>query len=87
LSHVLVGLHGEPGAYRIALAGETSPPFAVGQDAYSNLIATALRFYRVQRCGGTDPLLHGACHLNRNVVSGGPTDGGKIDLAAGWRSG
>jgi endoglucanase len=73
-----------PGVYRVALDDAVSPPFTIGQGSYSRLIATSLQFFRVQRCGDTNPTLHGKCHLTDGVASGGPADGKRVDVAGGW---
>src|SRR5262249_60598708 len=54
---------GSPGRYRLDLGGSRSQPFTVGMDAYRPLVSLTLQFFRVQRCGNTNPLKHGPCHL------------------------
>ncbi len=73
-----------PGVYRIAVDGETSPPFTIGAGAYAGLVATSLRFFGVQRCGDTNPTGHGVCHLKDGVASGGRADGEDLDVTGGW---
>ena len=48
------------------------------------MISTSLKFYLVQRCGDTDPLNHGKCHLNKSRVVGGIMDGELVDVSGGW---
>jgi endoglucanase len=69
------------GVYRVAVGGDTSPPFAIGADAYSGLVATSLRFFEVQRCGDTNPTGHGVCHLKDGAAA---TNGREFDATGGW---
>ena len=74
----------EPGAYQLTAGGDTSPCFVVGAAAYAALIPATLQFFRVQRCGDTDPRLHEVCHREDGVAQGGPADGEHIDASGGW---
>ena len=66
------------GTYRIRLDdGTTSLPFSVGNvQKYEDALSLILAFYRAQRCGDTDPLLHEPCHLNDASA--------RIDASGGW---
>ncbi len=68
------------GQYRIKLDNNTiSAPFIIGgSQEYKNALEMVLKFFRSQRCGNTDPLLHDPCHLNdtSNV----------IDVSGGWHN-
>lgn len=74
----------QPGQYRIKLGSAGSPVFRVGAGIHSDAVAKTLTFFKVQRCGDTQPLLHGACHLKPSVAVGGPKKGKLIDVAGGW---
>lgn len=66
------------GKYKIKLAdGTLSYPFVIGAlNEYRNALELVLQFFRSQRCGNTDPLLHEPCHLNdANAL---------IDASGGW---
>ena len=53
-------------------------------DVYRRVIPTSLQFFRVQRCGNSNPAAHGPCHLNKSVIVGGQRDGQTIDVSGGW---
>lgn len=68
----------DPGLYRIKLkSGELSQDFRLGaKEDYRNAFYQVMDFFKSQRCGDTDPILHAACHLNdANLV---------IDASGGW---
>jgi endoglucanase len=66
------------GTYRLRLTDSTmSPSFTIGAtEEYRKAFSLLLEFYRSQRCGNTDPLLHKPCHLNDAK--------GVIDASGGW---
>jgi endoglucanase len=67
-----------PGNYRIKLKDNTlSGAFSIGAlKGYQNALKLILEFFRSQRCGNTDPLLHKPCHLNDAKAV--------IDASGGW---
>ncbi|HED65159.1 MAG TPA: hypothetical protein ENJ09_06335 [Planctomycetes bacterium] len=74
-----------PGHYYLRLpGGATSPTFSIDDHAYDAVIPTALKFYPVQRCGNTNPALHGPCHLNPGLAVGGPSNGLDVVNVGGW---
>ncbi|MGE5365620.1 MAG: glycoside hydrolase family 9 protein [Bacteroidota bacterium] len=75
------------GKYVIEVDGNTSPVFSVGENLYGGVADSLLEFFRVQRCGYTDPLLHGICHpddISRIIDENGKTITEKFDLTGGW---
>lgn len=74
----------KPGAYRVWIGNASSPAFSVNASVYANVIASTLAFYKVQRCGDTDPALHAVCHLKDGTAKDGPAAGLTIDAAGGW---
>ncbi len=66
------------GHYKIKLEdGTLSQPFVIGAlNEYKNALQLVLEFFRSQRCGDTDPLLHKPCHLNDAKAA--------IDAGGGW---
>lgn len=72
------------GRYRIRLGNALSPPFVISKRPYANTIRKTLKFYPVQRCGKTSPVLHGSCHLKDGIAEGGPANGTIVDVAGGW---
>lgn len=73
------------GRYIIETAGRRSAPFRIGPDIYDGVVDSLLLFYRVQRCGPTNPILHAPCHLSDVArVVGDSTVNGMVDLTGGW---
>ncbi|MGA9294553.1 MAG: glycoside hydrolase family 9 protein [Ignavibacteriaceae bacterium] len=66
------------GNYRIKLEdGTISGKFTIGAlKEYQNALKLVLEFFRSQRCGDTNPLLHKPCHLNDAKAL--------IDASGGW---
>jgi len=66
------------GTYFLRLEdGTRSHPFSIGTgEAYEDVLALIMSFYKSQRCGDTDPLLHAPCHLN--------DAGAAVDASGGW---
>ena len=66
------------GSYKIKLEdGTLSYPFVIGAaEEYQKAFETVLQFFRSQRCGDIDPLLHKPCHLNDAKAA--------IDASGGW---
>jgi hypothetical protein len=74
-----------PGVYRIVLSdGQTSAPFAIGGDVYRRLNPLLLRYFEIQRCGGSAAPSRSHCHSDDGVIDGGPRDGQRIDASGGW---
>lgn len=75
------------GSYQLKVAGNTSQRFSVGGNIYSAITDSLLRFFSVQRCGYTDPMLHGLCHPDdavRLIDLNGDTIKTKYDVTGGW---
>jgi len=75
----------EEGSYVVELGGRRSTPFKIGNDIYNNVVDSLMLFYKVQRCGPTNPILHAPCHLSDvSRVVGDSTISGMVDLTGGW---
>ncbi len=72
------------GKYYIDVAGRKSPEFLISSRNYSNIIDSLLKFYKVQRCGPTNPILHDVCHLFDSPKLVGDLRAGGIDVTGGW---
>lgn len=67
----------EKGTYHLSIDGVVSDSFSIGGvGGYEEVLQTLLDFYRAQRCGTDDALLHKACHLNDATAA--------IDCSGGW---
>ncbi|KAA0255150.1 MAG: hypothetical protein EDM75_10715 [Chlorobiota bacterium] len=83
--HVLdfTGLRSD-GSYVIESEGARSSNFRIGDNIYNTIVDSLLLFFRVQRCGPTNPHLHKVCHLYDSPVVVGDEAAGKVDVTGGW---
>jgi len=74
------------GEYRIEVNLVQSPPFSIGKALYAGAPDSLLRFFRIQRCGENDALLHSDCHTYdvNEVMSVNGISTAKLDLTSGW---
>ena len=77
-----------PGNYRIEINSETSVPFKIGSAIYNSVVDSLMLFFREQRCGPTNPILHKPCHLSdvAGLIGDASYSGksGRVDLTGGW---
>jgi endoglucanase len=75
-----------PGTFCVRVLDQESLPFTIGRQIYAGIADSLLRFFRVQRCGDTRPLLHRPCHMHdaTSLVEGNRVLGRKIDVTGGW---
>lgn len=75
-----------PGKYRILLDDRYSDFFEIGNNLYTSLVDSLLTFFKVQRCGYTNPLLHKTCHFYdvTSIIDGKDTLKEKKDVTGGW---
>lgn len=74
------------GKYVIKINGKKSFPFLIDNNVYDGLASSLLDFFKVQRCGYTNPLLHDVCHIAdaTSIIDGERKLLKKIDLTGGW---
>jgi len=86
--HYLANFHRfkDIGKYRVAVGLLESQTFEIGNSLYGGIPDSLMRFFKVQRCGSNDALLHAECHLYdvRKVVSKNGTSDAPLDLTGGW---
>ncbi len=70
--------------YTIGVSGQKSLPFDISANPYVTLASLSLEFFKVNRCGDTDPTGHEACHLTDGKVVSGPTMNDILDVTGGW---
>ncbi|MRN53779.1 glycoside hydrolase family 9 protein [Paenibacillus monticola] len=73
--------------YYIKINAYTSPAFDISNSVYSSLSDLSMQFFKVQRCGNTNPQDHGVCHTpGTNSSIDGKPDGasGTKDFTGGW---
>lgn len=74
-----------PGNYRIDIDGNLSYPFKIGNDIFNNVVDSLMLFFKEQRCGPTNPILHAPCHLSDVVrLIGDNNHKGPVDVTGGW---
>jgi len=75
-----------PGEYSIRYSRQKTPAFRINDGIYNGLSDTLIQFFKVQRCGYTDPLLHKVCHIadvsvliyGKNIINK------TVDVTGGW---
>ena len=72
------------GNYRIKLSDAESYPFRIGNSLYSSVRDSVSLFFKAQRCGPTNPILHQPCHLSDAARTIGYDDSTSRDLTGGW---
>ncbi len=73
-----------PGGYVIEVDNQRSYPFVISENVFNNVTDSLMLFFRVQRCGPTNPYLHLPCHLSDASVVRGEEDSSAADLTGGW---
>ncbi|GAB4298002.1 MAG: hypothetical protein Kow0098_22760 [Ignavibacteriaceae bacterium] len=73
------------GDYKIEINDLADVKFSIvtGKE-FSKIVDSLMLFLKVQRCGPTNPLLHGKCHLSDVTSLVGNTELTKADLTGGW---
>ncbi len=73
------------GVFRLRIGSVNSHQFEIRDNLYRSLPDSLLRFFAIQRCGKTSPLLHAPCHLMdvSSVKTSERTSSG-FDLTGGW---
>nr|MBP9582226.1 glycoside hydrolase family 9 protein [Ignavibacterium sp.] len=72
------------GNYKVKLLDVESHPFEVDNSIFNNVRDTLSLFFKAQRCGPTNPILHQPCHLSDAAKIIGYKDSTARDLTGGW---
>lgn len=74
------------GVYKIRIDGLDSYSFRIGNDIYNSIAGKLLSFFRMQRCGYTNPLDHEVCHKSdaTSMIENGVVKNQSIDVTGGW---
>lgn len=72
------------GNYKIKLGDTKSYPFQIGNFIYNSVRDSLSLFFKAQRCGPTNPILHQPCHLSDAAKIIGYKDSTARDLTGGW---
>ena len=76
----------ENGTYVFEINKQKSYPFKIGYDIYDGIADSLLKFLTLQRCGYTEPHMHGICHRAdaTSLIENGKEIGNKLDVTGGW---
>ncbi len=76
----------EEGEYVIYVGSKNSYPFKIDKDIYKDVTFSLLDFFKVQRCGYTNPYLHDLCHIAdaTSIIDENNTIKKSIDVTGGW---
>ena len=74
----------DTGKYKIKLSDAESYPFDISNSIFNNVRDSISFFFKVQRCGPTNPMLHQPCHLSDAAKIIGYKDSTARDLTGGW---
>ena len=72
------------GKYKIKLSDSESYPFQIGDLIFNDVRDSLSLFFKAQRCGPTNPILHQPCHLSDAAKIIGYKDSSARDLTGGW---
>jgi hypothetical protein len=74
------------GKYYIECEGVKSYEFSINDNIYNLVVDSLLQFYKVQRCGYTNPIFHNICHKAdvEKLIIGKDTIAIKVDVTGGW---
>ncbi len=76
----------EKGTYRIKINGVYSNTFEIGDSLFHSISQDLLTFFKIQRCGYTNPSHHEICHKAdaTSLVDEGKNVDKQLDLTGGW---
>lgn len=74
------------GKYFIRINGNNSASFSLGEKIFNPVVDSLLAFFKIQRCGYTDPKLHAICHIAdaTKIIDGKNIIDVKRDVTGGW---
>lgn len=74
------------GEYYFLVGQQRSNTFKVSESVFNGIADSLLEFFKVQRCGYTNPFLHEVCHISdaAHLIDGKRTIDRKVDVTGGW---
>ncbi|KAF0151175.1 MAG: glycoside hydrolase family 9 [Ignavibacteria bacterium] len=74
------------GEYYFQYSSQKTFSFKIGENVYNGIADSLLGFFKVQRCGYTNPFLHEVCHISdaAQLIDGETIINKKIDVTGGW---
>lgn len=73
-----------PGEYFVQVKNIRSKLFKIKENVFNSVRDSLSLFFKVQRCGPTNPLLHQPCHLQDATEVIGYKRSSPVDLTGGW---
>ncbi|GBD87466.1 endoglucanase D precursor [bacterium BMS3Abin03] len=74
----------DSGEYRAQVGNKFSFPFQIGNKVFNPVVDSLALFFKVQRCGPTQPLMHKKCHLSDATSITGFDSSFAYDVTGGW---
>lgn len=77
----------ETGKYYVKVGSARSYSFKVGKKMYNSVVDSLMQFFKVQRSGYTDPMLHEVSHkfdATKLITKDSTIIDKKVDLTGGW---
>ncbi|MBA4405783.1 hypothetical protein C0389_00770 [bacterium] len=74
------------GEYYFQFAQQKTFSFKISENVFNGLADSLLEFFKIQRCGYTDPVMHKVCHISdaTSIVDGKQVEAKSIDVTGGW---
>lgn len=72
------------GDYKVKVNECESFPFKIDENIFNAVRDSLSLFFKIQRCGPTNPVLHQPCHLSDSYKLIGYKDSSAKDLTGGW---
>ncbi len=76
----------ETGEYFFQFDQQRSFTFRMGENIFNGLADSLLQFFKIQRCGYTDPFMHRVCHISdaTSIIDGNKVNDRRVDVTGGW---
>ncbi len=74
------------GAYYFQSGQQASYSFKISKNIFNGVADSLLQFFKVQRCGFTNPLLHKVCHIAdaTSLIENNKKISKSVDVTGGW---
>lgn len=75
------------GRYFLQVDDKKSFSFEIKENVFNGITQQLLKFFKIQRCGYTNPYMHKECHpvdVTRMILPNGSSEYTKVDVTGGW---
>jgi len=74
------------GNYKVVLGSNRTAGFSISNNIYNEVVDTLMQFFKIQRCGYTNPSYHDICHKYdaTSLIINGREIAEKYDVSGGW---